>query len=95
MKNWINTKDQMPKSGQLVFAFGVNEYQKNRTIRACYAERFTIQDDNEYEAAEYCEEKDEYYLMEGWYESNECEDVNWFVQFPITHWMPLPEPPKP
>ena len=85
--------DNLPKAGIPVLAFGKNEYDKGRTIRAFYAPRHTIQDDNDYEAAEYCEEKDEYFLREGWYEQNECEEVNWFVTFAVTHWMPLPEHP--
>lgn len=91
--NWIEVKKQMPKSGKTVIAFGLNEYKKKRTLRAFYAARFTVEDDNEYEAAEYNEEKDEYYLKEGWYEYNEHEEVHWKIDFLITHWMPLPPPP--
>lgn len=43
---------------------------------------------------EYDEEKDDYIIPEGWWEQNmyseEFEAVGDFV----THWMPLPEPPK-
>ena len=47
-------------------------------------------------ACVYDEETDEYYLLEGWYEIiKNWEDYSSVVidDF-ITHWMPLPEPPK-
>lgn len=47
-------------------------------------------------AVEYSEEDDEYYLLEGWYEViKNWDDYNSIVidDF-VTHWMPLPEPPK-
>lgn len=50
--------------------------------------------DVEYLDMEYDEENDAYLIPEGWWESvdygEECAAVSDFV----THWMPLPEPPK-
>jgi len=93
MWNSTKTKNGKPTAGIPVIAFGKNEHGKDRIIRAFYAPRFTIEDDNEYEAAEYSEEKECYFLREGWYESNEHDEVNWMVCFEITHWMPLPDAP--
>lgn len=91
---WNKITDLMPEKDKTVLVFGINEYGKNRTLRAFYAEKYTIEDnENEYGAAEYFEENDCYYLKEGFYERNEHEEINWFVQFPITHWMELPSPP--
>ena len=47
-------------------------------------------------ATEYDEEDDEYYLLEGWYEViKNWDDYNSIVIHSfVTHWMPLPEPPK-
>ena len=47
-------------------------------------------------ATEYDEEDDEYYLLEGWYEViKNWDDYNSIVIHDfVTHWMPLPEPPK-
>lgn len=91
--NWIKSEFLLPPAGTPVIVFGKNEYGKGRTLRAFYAPRHTIEDDNDYEAAQYCEEKDKYYLKEGWYESNEFEDVHWRIEFEVTHWMSLPKPP--
>ena len=45
---------------------------------------------------EYSEEDDEYYLREGWYEViKNWDDYNSVaVEDFVTHWMPLPQPPK-
>ena len=43
---------------------------------------------------EYDEENDAYKIPEGWWESVEfCEEFTAVGDF-VTHWMPLPEPPK-
>ena len=91
--NWIKTKDAMPKAGLKVLAYFVNEYDKDRIIRAYYAPRFTIELSGEDDCYEYNEDDDEYFLPEGWYETNEFEETNWHVSAEITHWMPLPPPP--
>jgi len=92
--DWIElTEGNHPVPEKLVLAFGINQYGKGRVVRAFYAPKFSVQDDNEYDAAEYSEEKDEFFLKEGWYECNECEEFNWMIDFEITHYMPLPDHP--
>ena len=46
--------------------------------------------------ADYDEETDEYYLPEGWWEviNNWDDDSCVEIEDTVTHWMPLPEPPK-
>lgn len=89
MSNWRSVKSEMPRNGQECFAFGIDELGNKRVIRAFYAEKNSIEDDDENGGAEYCEEKDEFFLKEGWYESNQYDEINWFVPIEITHWMPL------
>lgn len=46
---------------------------------------------------EYDEERDDYIIPEGWWEYkhyNGDEQHNYAVDNEVTHWMPLPEPPK-
>ena len=47
-------------------------------------------------ACEYSEEKDEYFLLEGWYEViKNWDDYNSVsIGDFVTHWMPLPQPPE-
>ena len=94
---WVSVKDALPESGVVVLVAGKNALGKWCRLRAVHAERFTIEQfgDCEY-IGEYNEEKDEYYLEEGWWEQIEfweeysgCRIADGFV----THWMPLPFPP--
>lgn len=88
---WIKVTHRLPESGVPVLAFVTNELGRTRRIRAQWCAKFTEESDGD--DAEYCEEKDTYYSPEGWYESNEYDEVNWFVHDPVSHWMPLPEGP--
>lgn len=91
---WIKCSDQMPKPGTPVLAFVRAEARPKwtRRIRAMYAAPKTLEaadgDDGEYD-----EERDAYFCKEGWYETNEYEEVHWVVHDRVTHWMPMPEPP--
>lgn len=61
---------------------------------AFYAPKFTIEEENDdSDVSEYCEEKDNYFLLEGWYEMNEFDETHWMVSNEITHWMDLPSVP--
>lgn len=93
-EKWISVEKEMPKTGVPVIAYGINENGKSRRLKAYFAPKFSIDADCFEGDADYCEEKDEYFLPEGWYEQNEYEDINWYVGLKITHWQPLPTPPK-
>ena len=94
---WIAVTDTMPKPEQNVLAYYENSYGKNRIVRAYHVPKncmeiidFDYWDDRD---LDYDEEKDIYYCPEGWYESNEHEEVNWRIDEAVTHWQPMPEPP--
>jgi len=95
---WISVKNKLPDPEKpvLVFVQNVYEGKLTRRLRAFYAPKYTIEQgacEDEYNGYEYNEEKDNYYLCEGWYENNEFDEVNWKIDGDVTHWMPLPEPP--
>ena len=95
MKKWINVKDKMPIPGKKVIAYYKNELGKDRIIMAEYAPKFTLEADAyvEEDFTEYNDGDDVFYLPEGWYESNEFDEINYYVEGNITHWMPLPTVP--
>lgn len=92
---WNRIADGKPESGKLVLICVVTEQLKRQIVlRAAWYDRYTEEaGDDEYEAGEYCEEKDEYYVCEGWYETNQYEEVHWAVSDEVTHWAEIPLPP--
>lgn len=91
---WIKVSDRLPRPGVPVIAFvAPNEYGKTRTIRAEYAAPMSLEMSPESEGGIYDESTDTYYCEEGWYETNEYEEVHWNVGGVVTHWMALPLPP--
>lgn len=92
---WIKISECKPEHGKIVLICIVTEHLKRQIpLRAIWYDRFTEEDNyNENEATEYCEEKDAYFVREGWYEFNQCDEVNWEVSEEVTHWAKIPMPP--
>lgn len=91
---WIPIAKKMPEPGVPVIALvNPNEYGKKRRIRAMWAPAKTLELALDAEGGEYDEEDDKYYCEEGWYETNEYEEVHWNVSGTVTHWQPLPPYP--
>lgn len=101
-QEWISVEERLPDSGEHCLV--------SCTVKRCdgtlgqyicvgyYAEKFKhlaygVDDDC---VSEYNEKDDEYYIAEGWYEVIKNWDDYGFVAIDdtVTHWMPLPEPPK-
>ena len=94
---WTKVADSYPVPEVPVIAYvqqALGDKNASRIIRAEWIPKFTcVASDDDYDNIEYSEDKDEYYLTEGWYEKNEFEDTHWKVDGTVTHWMLLPEPP--
>ena len=99
---WIPVTERLPDSGVHVLLCceirSGGKVYKRYVCDGYYAKRYTEQTWNNSGdiACEYREEDDEYYLLEGWYEViKNWDDYNSIVigDF-VTHWMPMPEPPK-
>lgn len=99
---WISVKDKLPEPETEVLAVCVrNGY---RFICPVIFEDGTMLTRNSmwnwYELENYgtySEENDDYFVPEGWWENRQFtpDDIyNNPVDCTVTHWMPLPEPPK-
>ena len=91
---WRPASD-LPEEGQIVIATYLNSYGKRRRVSAVYIRQYEVEagEDDEL-CVEYCEEKDEWYLKEGWYELVD----NWgdyslvaIVEGTVDHWLPMPK----
>ena len=103
VQEWISVNDRLPDNGAHVLlccevhGYGgeiVGKYicdgyyaEANKIIAGGFPDECNC---------EYSEEDDEYYLCEGWYENiKNWDDYNSVtVEDFVTHWMPLPLPPK-
>lgn len=103
VQQWISVEDELPESQKPVLVCAKDKtFGYKRVLKAahvgyheCSTEDYEWQ---EYEGGtEYDEEKDRFWIPECWYETNAIENNgNWLLcdDYEITHWMPLPEPPK-
>ena len=75
-----------------------NSLGKSRIVKAVFYPRWTVESDMDAESYdEYSEEKDAYFIREGWYEQID----NWddYIEVHICNgtpdkWQPLPKPPQ-
>jgi len=88
---------EKPEKGQEVIISYVDCYGHRINVLGSYVRRF----DEEAEPAddedimEYSDEKDEYYLKEGWYEHTTHSDYDcWLLHEKIDKWLPIPPAPE-
>ena len=99
---WISVEDRLPSDSEpCLVCCDKKCIDGSHKVYVCdgfYAGKFkfgvTGVDDEE--ATEYNEADDEYYLKEGWYEvvNNWSEYFGVLIYDKVTHWQPLPTPPK-
>jgi hypothetical protein len=98
---WISVKDRPPESGEPVLVTcEIHSLYGNKMRYVCeafHAEKYSVREGKypeDTDCYDYCEEDDEYYLKEGWYEiiHNWDEYGSVVIEDFVTHWMPRPEP---
>ena len=103
VQEWISVDDRLPESGvHVLICCEIRRY--NGGIAGKYVCDGYYAGANKIVAGgfpdecncEYSEEDDEYYLCEGWYEiiKNWGDYKSVSVEDFVTHWMPMPQPPK-
>ena len=103
VQEWVSVDDRLPESGaHVLICCEMHRYggeiagkyvcdgyyaEANKIIAGGFPDECNC---------EYSEEDDEYYLCVGWYEViKNCDGYDSVpVEDFVTHWMPLPEPPK-
>lgn len=96
-REWVSVEERLPEHGVNVLVFYVNSCGKKRRVVAEYIPRWSQEASHDDDChSEYSEEKDEYFIIEGWYEiADNSSDYGsyWIHEGTVTHWQPIPTPP--
>nr|WP_295681178.1 DUF551 domain-containing protein [uncultured Lachnoclostridium sp.]DAD78525.1 MAG TPA: Protein of unknown function (DUF551) [Caudovirales sp. ctCiv1] len=98
---WISVSERLPKNEERVLICADRKCFNGKVIQirttAMYEdgtmhteESGCTWEDNDFE---YCDEKDDYIIPEGWWEQNMYGEEFSLVDDFVTHWMPLPDYP--
>lgn len=99
---WIPVSNMVPPNQDVVLAVIEIEHQYPRAetrqiVRAWHVTAKSVEPSSDgwsEDLGEYDEERDTYYLPEGWYEDCPTAGYYYHIEFAtVTHWLPLPDMP--
>lgn len=98
-EKWISVEDRLPECETEVFVLAVSSNGNKTVTTAIYEDGKMPEDESHWSwedvEMDYNEETDQYILPCGWWEYRHYgECLNFAVDDKVTHWMPIPEPPK-
>lgn len=98
---WVSVEEKLPDAEEEVRLLCVTSWGRHYQCQGFYVPPGTYRDDSGYSwdwecCEEYDEERDDYLVNPGWYESihNWDEYSACGIADKVTNWMPLPEPPE-
>ena len=101
MPEWISVKDRLPEAETEVFVFVKHANNHNVITTAMYEDGKMSDEESNWHWQDidydYDEENDQYLIPEGWWEYRHYNPDDVYknaIDGKVTHWMPLPEPPK-